>query len=82
MAVIESSFGGRILLVPKASGFDALVWALPVAALVCAVAGLAFTFRRWRREAADGADPTDEDRALVAAALASEDESPAAERDP
>lgn len=78
---VESRFGGRILLVPKASGFDALVWALPVAALICALAGLAFTFRRWRREAAADRDPTDDDRALVAAALASEDEAPAAERD-
>ena len=50
-------FGGQVLLVPKASGFDALVWALPVAALVCAIAGLAVTFRRWRREAADRARP-------------------------
>ncbi len=33
IGVIEASYGGRILLVPKASGFDALVWALPVAAL-------------------------------------------------
>ncbi len=33
IADIEASFGGRILLVPKATGFDALVWALPVAAL-------------------------------------------------
>ena len=62
------------LLVPRASGFDALVWALPAAALVCAVAGLAVAFRRWRREAADDADPTDDDRELVAAALASEDD--------
>ena len=54
---------------PRPSGFDALVWALPVAALVCAVAGLASTFRRWRREAADDHDPTDDDRELVAAAL-------------
>ena len=76
IAVIESSYGGRILLVPRASGFDALVWALPVAALICALAGLAFTFRRWRREAAADVDPTDDDRALVAAALASEDERP------
>jgi cytochrome c-type biogenesis protein CcmH len=82
VAVIESRFGGQILLVPRASGFDALVWALPVAALICALAGLAFTFRRWRREAAAEVDPTDDDRALVAAALASEDEAPAAERDP
>lgn len=82
IGVIESSFSGRILLVPEASGLDALVWALPVAALVCAVAGLVVTFRRWRREAASDEDPTDDDRSLVAAALASEDEAPPAERDP
>jgi cytochrome c-type biogenesis protein CcmH len=79
---IERSYGGRVLLVPKASGFDALVWALPVAALVCALAGLAVTFRRWRREAAAETDPTPDDRELVAAALASEDAAPAAEHDP
>ncbi|MET0144476.1 MAG: cytochrome c-type biogenesis protein CcmH [Ilumatobacteraceae bacterium] len=81
IGVIESSYGGRILLVPRASGFDALVWALPVAALICAVSALALTFRRWKREAAAEGDPTDEDRALVAAALASEDDAPPAERD-
>ncbi len=79
---IERSYGGRVLLVPKASGLDALVWVLPVAALVCAVAGLAVTFRRWRRESQDDHDPTDDDRELVAAAMASEDAAPAAERDP
>ena len=73
IADIEASFGGRILLVPKATGFDALVWALPVAALVCALAGLAMTFRKWRRDAAAAVDPTVEDRAMVAAALADED---------
>ena len=73
IADIEASFGGRILLVPKATGFDALVWALPVAALICAVAALAVTFRRWRRDAAAASDPTVEDRAMVAAALADED---------
>jgi cytochrome c-type biogenesis protein CcmH len=82
IAVIESSFGGRILLVPRASGFDALVWALPAAALICACAGLFVTFRRWRREASGEPDPTDDDRALVAAALASEADAPEAERDP
>ena len=73
IADIEASFGGRILLVPKATGFDALVWALPVAALICAVAALTVTFRRWRRDAAAASDPTVEDRAMVAAALADED---------
>jgi cytochrome c-type biogenesis protein CcmH len=73
IAVIERSYGGQVLLVPKASGFDALVWALPVAALVCAVAGLAVTFRRWRREGAGAHDPTDDERTMVAAALAEGD---------
>jgi cytochrome c-type biogenesis protein CcmH len=64
---IEQRYGGQVLLVPKSTGFDALVWAIPVFAGVCAVAGLAFAFRRWKR-AADTV-PTDDDRALVAAAL-------------
>ena len=37
---IEQRFGSKVLLVPRATGIDALVWALPVAALVCAVVGL------------------------------------------
>ena len=72
LAILERNYGGQVLLVPRASGLDALAWALPVAALVCAVAALAVTFRRWRREAAAERDPTDEDRRLVAAALADE----------
>ncbi len=72
LTTLETRYGGRILLVPRASGFDALVWALPAAALVCAIAGLAVTFRRWRRESGGLHDPTDEDRRLVAAALADE----------
>jgi cytochrome c-type biogenesis protein CcmH len=69
LSYLETNYGGQILLVPRATGFDALVWALPVAALVCAVAALTATFLRWRREAAGDHDPTDEDRALVAAAM-------------
>ena len=57
---------------PRATGVDALVWALPAAALVCAVVGLGVTFRRWK--AASAAIPDDADRALVAAALAESDE--------
>ena len=64
VALIESRFGGRVLLVPRASGLDALVWALPVAVLVCAVAGLAAAFRRWGRQKSVRA--TDEDERLVA----------------
>lgn len=48
VAFVEQRFGGQVLLVPRSSGIDALVWALPVAALICALVGLAMAFRRWR----------------------------------
>ena len=50
VAFIVSRFGGEVLLVPRATGVDALVWALPVAVAVALVAGLAFAFVRWRRQ--------------------------------
>lgn len=65
---IEQRFTARVLLVPKATGIDALVWALPAGALVCAVVGLALAFRRWKAVA--DTVPDDADRELVAAALA------------
>jgi cytochrome c-type biogenesis protein CcmH len=71
VAYIEERFGASVLLVPKATGLDALVWALPAAAFVCAVAGLGVAFVRWRRR--DELAPSDEDRALVAVALRAED---------
>lgn len=64
---VQTNFGAKTQLVPKAAGFDAIVWALPVFAGVCAVAGLAVAFRRWRL-AADTV-PTAQDRELVDAAL-------------
>lgn len=63
----DAQYGAKTLLVPKASGFDSLVWMLPVIAAVCAVAGLAVAFRRWK-QAADTV-PTDADRELVDSAL-------------
>ncbi len=70
--VDDDRFGARALLVPKSSGFDSLVWIVPVFAGICAVAGLGVAFRRWRL-AADTV-PSDDDRELVAAALAREHE--------
>ena len=69
-ASFVARYGQWILLRPETSGVGALVWILPVSALLLAVGGLAFAFRRWRREPARAA--TDEDRALVEAALAKE----------
>jgi len=69
------SYGEWILLRPDASGVGALVWVLPVGALLLAGGGLALAFRRWRRQPALAA--TDEDRALVEAALANQRGEPA-----
>ena len=65
---IADSFNGQILLVPRATGFDSLVWVLPIAVLVCAVVGLAMAFRKWRRQNTTGA--TSDDFALVNKLLA------------
>jgi cytochrome c-type biogenesis protein CcmH len=73
VAFIETRYGAQVLLVPRASGFDALIWVLPAVGFVCGAAGLAVVFRRWKREAAALADPTDADRALVEQALRAEE---------
>lgn len=69
IASIESTQNQSLLLVPKTDGIDGLVWALPVAAFVCSVAGLVVAFRRWKLAAENESEPTDDDRDLVAAAL-------------
>jgi cytochrome c-type biogenesis protein CcmH len=65
---ISDSFNAQILLVPRATGLDSLVWVLPIAVLVCAVAGLAMAFSKWRKQNTTGA--TGEDFALVNKLLA------------
>ena len=67
IAYIVLRYEAKTQLLPKATGFESLVWVLPSVALVCVAVGLFFAFRRWRL-AAD-AIPDDEDRALVEAAL-------------
>ncbi len=73
---IADAFGGQILLVPRADGIEALVWALPAAALVCAVAGLALAFRRWQIDARRNRGATEDDYDVVRAALAADDAPP------
>jgi cytochrome c-type biogenesis protein CcmH len=71
-AYLGQRFGEDLLLVPSTTGVTSLVWVLPVVALVLAVGGLAVAFVRWRRADRDSAGVvTDDDRALVAAAMAS-----------
>lgn len=48
-AAYVERYGEWILLRTPSSGIGAVVWALPVAAVVVAGAGLFLTFRRWRR---------------------------------
>lgn len=43
------TYGKRLLLTPQRSGFDALVWIVPVAATIVAAAVLGAVFLRWRR---------------------------------
>ena len=63
VAFLVSRYGSDILLKPEGSGVAGLVWALPVVAVIGALAGLALTFRRWR--ARPGVQVSPEDRALV-----------------
>lgn len=72
VAYVESRQDATVLLVPKSTGVDALVWALPAVAFVCTVAGLIVAFRRWRATDPEAGDPSEDDRELVAAALASD----------
>lgn len=46
VAYIADRFGGQVLLVPRGSGIDALVWVLPVVVAVALVTALAMSFRR------------------------------------
>jgi cytochrome c-type biogenesis protein CcmH len=48
-AYFAQTLGDDILLRPPASGWGGLVWALPIAALVVASAGIGYAFWRWRR---------------------------------
>lgn len=68
IAGIADSFDAQVLLVPRATGLDSLVWVLPIAVLVCAIAGLIVAFRRWRSQLV--VDASDEDFVLVEKLLA------------
>ena len=70
IAYIEQRFGSEVLLLPRSSGIDSLVWALPIAALVAGAAALGIVFRKWRTT--DDGAASAEDSALVDAAIASQ----------
>ncbi|MEO9223512.1 MAG: cytochrome c-type biogenesis protein [Acidimicrobiales bacterium] len=70
-AYFVNLYGRRILLTPRSSGVDSLVWILPVVVLLLGACGLAFAFWRWRRRSDD--EVSDEDRELVAEAMDGQD---------
>ena len=49
VAYIADRFGGAVLLLPRGTGFDALIWVLPVLFTVVLVAALGLAFRRWQK---------------------------------
>jgi len=65
-AALVGAYGDGILLTPPSSGVAGLVWVLPVAGLVLAIAILVVAFRRWRP--APAAPASAADRLLVAEA--------------
>ena len=67
---IVVNYNGEELLVPTASGIEALAWALPAAAFVIGATGLVLAFRRWQASARQLGHATDDDYALVEQALA------------
>ena len=67
LGYLVSRYDASILLTPEGDGVAGLVWALPAAALVAAVGGLALAFRRWRARPEAAVSPAD--RALVEEAL-------------
>lgn len=70
LAFIDGQFPGSQLMTPPRSGVGSLVWVLPVAALVVALAGLAAAFRRWQADPSP--EVSDDDRRRVDEALRGE----------
>lgn len=60
---IADRFKAQVLLVPRATGFDSLVWVIPMVVLAGALGGLFVAFRRWRVQLSMSA--SDDDYALV-----------------
>ncbi len=54
-------YGDWILLRPTGGGLDALVWALPVVAVVLGAAGIGVALWRWRRQPGPELLPGDEE---------------------
>lgn len=63
-AAYVARYGQWVLLRPRTSGLEGLVWALPAAALGAGAVGLGWGFGHWRRRGGRR-EPSDEERRLV-----------------
>jgi len=70
VAYIADRFGGQVLLVPRGSGLDALVWVLPIVVAVALIGALTMSFRRGSVSASSVAVPTFSRRKPVVVTLA------------
>jgi cytochrome c-type biogenesis protein CcmH len=72
---VVSRYGESILLEPSSRGIGALVFVIPVAAVIVAAAAIGFRFRHWR--SVDSVTVSAADQALVDAARHGPDSSSA-----
>jgi cytochrome c-type biogenesis protein CcmH len=49
-AALVDQYGEEILAQPKASGFNATLWVVPIVAVLLAAGGIAVAIKRWRRD--------------------------------
>lgn len=64
LAGLVRSYGPGILEKPQSSGFDLLIWVLPVIVAISGGGGLFLVLRRWQRRAAAGLPDTDDVEAV------------------
>ena len=70
IAYIENRFGSSVLLVPRSSGLDALIWILPVSFGILGVGGLGLLFVRWRRaQSSEDSSRSTSRRAIIVATV-------------
>lgn len=62
-AAVEAGYGASIVLSPPKAGIDAVVWVLPLIAVLVGIGGLVVVF--WRRRAPPATSASEDDRKLV-----------------
>lgn len=72
IAYFQERYGDWILLSPPKRGVHLLVWLLPLIAALLGLVTLLLLFRRWTKRSREPKDISQEDAALVKAALESE----------